>query len=116
VSVPLYMDHHVPSAVTEGLRRRGVDVLTAFEDGRAEASDEAILECATAQGRSVFTHDEDFLAIAARWQEAARQFAGIVFASQGSMTIGETIEWLELIAKASEPEHMLNGIQFVPLR
>ncbi len=27
----LYMDVHVPSAVTEGLRRRGVDVLTSQE-------------------------------------------------------------------------------------
>jgi hypothetical protein len=28
-----YMDHHVPRAVTLGLRLRGVDVLTAYEDG-----------------------------------------------------------------------------------
>jgi hypothetical protein len=27
------MDHHVQRAVTEGLRRRGVDVVTALEDG-----------------------------------------------------------------------------------
>jgi hypothetical protein len=30
-----YMDHHVPSAITAGLRRRGVAVLTAAEDGSA---------------------------------------------------------------------------------
>ena len=29
----LYMDVHMPKAVTNQLRRRGVDVLTAFEDG-----------------------------------------------------------------------------------
>ncbi len=27
--IRLYMDHHVPVAITRGLRRRGVDVLTA---------------------------------------------------------------------------------------
>ena len=32
----VYMDHHVPAAITEGLRSRGIDVLTAFEDGHAE--------------------------------------------------------------------------------
>lgn len=30
--VPLYMDGHVPQAITEQLRRRGIDVLTATED------------------------------------------------------------------------------------
>jgi hypothetical protein len=28
----MYMDQHAPIAITEGLRRRGVDVLTAHED------------------------------------------------------------------------------------
>lgn len=29
----LYMDHHVPRAITVGLRLRGVEVITAYEDG-----------------------------------------------------------------------------------
>lgn len=33
MSVRLYMDVHVRRAVTEGLRLRGVDLLTAQEDG-----------------------------------------------------------------------------------
>ena len=33
------MDHHVPLAVTEGLRLRGVDVLTCYEDGTSELDD-----------------------------------------------------------------------------
>jgi hypothetical protein len=37
----LYMDVHVPIAVTYGLRLRGVDVLTAQEDGAAELPDPA---------------------------------------------------------------------------
>ena len=32
VSLQLYMDHHVPSAITRGLRQRGIDVLTAQQD------------------------------------------------------------------------------------
>lgn len=42
-----YMDHHVHQSITDGLRRRGVDVLTSFEDGKEEADDEALLERAT---------------------------------------------------------------------
>jgi predicted nuclease of predicted toxin-antitoxin system len=116
VSVALYMDHHVPSAVTAGLRRCGVDVLTAYEDGMAEADDEAILRQATALGRSVFTQDEDFLTIASEWHRVGRPFAGIIFGRQESLSIGQAIEYLELIAKASTREQMCNGVQFIPLR
>jgi hypothetical protein len=110
------MDHHVPSAVTEGLRRRKVDVLTAYEDGLAAADDEVILQRATTLGRAVFTQDEDFLVIASQWQRVGRSFTGVIFGSQESLSIGQVIEHLELIAKVSEPEQMLNGVQFIPLR
>jgi len=32
VAIALYMDVHIPQAITDQLRRRGVDVLAAFED------------------------------------------------------------------------------------
>ncbi len=31
--IPVYMDEHVPKAITIGLRMRGIDVLTVQEDG-----------------------------------------------------------------------------------
>jgi hypothetical protein len=40
----LYMDVHVPKAVTNQLRRRGVDVLTAQEDQTTLLNDERLLE------------------------------------------------------------------------
>jgi hypothetical protein len=43
MSVKLYMDVHVPRAVTNQLRLRGVDVLTAQEDGAAELGDAELL-------------------------------------------------------------------------
>ena len=43
-----YMDHHVPSAITNGLRLRGVDVLTAHEDGTQRLEDPALLDRAGA--------------------------------------------------------------------
>jgi hypothetical protein len=44
MAVPLYMDVHVPTAVTEQLRRRGVDVLTAVDNGARQWSDTRLLE------------------------------------------------------------------------
>ena len=54
-----YMDVHVPAAVTEGLRRRDVNVLTSQEDGTQEATDLSLLQRATDLGRVrlVLTHD-----------------------------------------------------------
>jgi hypothetical protein len=31
------MDHQIHLAITQGLRGRGIDVVTVFEDGRAES-------------------------------------------------------------------------------
>ena len=41
------MDVHIPQAITEQLRRRGVDVLTAIEDDATELPDDELLERAT---------------------------------------------------------------------
>lgn len=43
MSVALYMDTHVHSAVTEQMRRRGVDVLTAQDDDSDDLDDEKLL-------------------------------------------------------------------------
>lgn len=39
----VYMDQQVPAAITGGLRERGIDVLTAFEDGHASVEATVIL-------------------------------------------------------------------------
>jgi len=51
VTVALYMDVHIPKAITVQLRLSGVDVLTAQEDGRAEVDDAILLDRATELGR-----------------------------------------------------------------
>ena len=41
--VSLFMDVHVPQAITDQLRLRGVDVMTAQEDGSDELDDTVLL-------------------------------------------------------------------------
>ena len=55
------MDVHVGRPVTTGLRRRGVDVLTAQEDGTDRWDDPESLDRALAVGRVLFTQDDDLL-------------------------------------------------------
>lgn len=44
MAVQLYMDVHVPQAITDQLRRRNVDVPTAREDNADELPDDKLLE------------------------------------------------------------------------
>ena len=55
------MDEHIPRAVTGGLLRRGVDVLTAQDVNMLTESDRDHLKLATKENRVIFTQDVDFL-------------------------------------------------------
>jgi uncharacterized protein with PIN domain len=109
------MDHHVPRVIANGLRLRGVDVLTAFEDGASEIEDPALLDRASESGRVLFTHDDDLLAEATRRQRTGEYFHGVVFARQLRVSDGDCVRDLELVAKAGEPEDIIGQTLFVPL-
>ena len=68
MSLGLYMDVHVPLPITRGLRRRGVDVLTAQEDQTTRLPDPELLRRARELGRILFSQDEDLIAEAVRCQ------------------------------------------------
>jgi hypothetical protein len=109
------MDVHVPQAIIDQLRRRGVDVLTANEDGTDTLLDDQLLERSGALGRLLFTQDIRFKAMAEDWQRAGRPFSGLLFGHQLGGTIGQFVNDLELIATASEPGEWLNVIERLPL-
>ena len=72
------MDHNVPHAITTGLRIRGVDLLTAYEDGHHTVSDADLHDRATALGRVLFTRDDDLVAEAVKRQRSGEVFAGVI--------------------------------------
>src|SRR5438874_10361017 len=111
MAVPLYMDVHVPQAITDQLRRRGVDVVTAIEEGNQETPDDRLLDHANSLHRLVFTQDIRFKAMAENWQRSGRAFAGLLFGHQLGGTIGQFVKDLELIAKASEPGEWQNMVE-----
>ena len=114
MSVPLYMDVHVKSAISNGLRQRGIDVLTAQEDGQGVTSDEELLQRAHALGRLLFTQDDDFLVIAQEWQSSGRSFAGITYAHQLGITVGQAVSLLHLVCKVMTVDELRNTILFLP--
>lgn len=115
MAIALYMDQHVPRAITVGLRMRGVDVLTAFEDGASELDDPDLLDRASELKRALFTQDDDLIAESVKRQENNIHFYGVIYAHQLRVPIGICVRDLELIAKAGEPDDIINKIQFLPL-
>lgn len=115
MALALYMDHHVPRAITIGLRLRQVDVLTAYEDSMSEADDPVLLNRAGEMGRALFTHDDDLLVETTRRQREGIPFGGVIFVHQLHISIGACIRDLELIAKAGDPEDLIGRVLFLPL-
>jgi predicted nuclease of predicted toxin-antitoxin system len=109
------MDVHVPRAVMMALRMRGIDVLTAQEDGTAEWDDGPLLKRATQLGRILVSQDEDLLREGTRLQKEDGEFSGIVYAHQLRVTIGQMVEDLEPIARATDLEEWRGRIEYLPI-
>lgn len=108
-------DHNVHAAIARGLERRGIDTLTAYEDGSHELDDPPLLSRAADLGRVLFTNDDDLLIEATARQRNRDHFAGVVYAHQNHLSIGRVIDDLEILAEAGEPEDFSNRVVFLPL-
>jgi hypothetical protein len=106
--ISYYFDEQVPSAVAKALRLRDIDVLTTQDAGMLGASDKAQLAFALANGRVLFTQDDDFLRLHA---DKAVHF-GIVYAHQRA-AIGYLIRSLQLIAQVITPDEMRGHVEFL---
>lgn len=115
MAIKLYMDHHVPKAITVGLRLREVDIITAYEDKSNEIDDPLLLDRAKDLERVLFSQDDDLLVEATKRQREGVIFRGVVYAHQLRVSIGTCIRDLEIIAKAGELEDFINRVEFLPL-
>jgi len=83
-------------------------VLTVPEAGLLGASDEKHLKRASAEGRVVFTQDEDFL----RLHASGVEHAGIVYTSKEA-SIRNIIYGLMLVFEILEPDDMTNHVEYL---
>jgi uncharacterized protein with PIN domain len=109
------MDMHLRRAITDGLRLRGVDVITAQEDESSLLTDPELLDRATNLQRILISQDADLLREANRRQQAGEQFVGVVYAHQLNITIAECISDLEIVCKSSNLDDCINHVTFLPL-
>lgn len=110
------MDAHVDGAITRGLRRVGVDVLTAQEDGTDRWQDSDLLDRATVTGRVLVTYDEDLLAEAHRRADAGQRFGGIVYVPSNGVSIGQCVRDLTLLAQFTLAADLANVVAYLPVR
>ncbi len=106
--IRFYLDEHIPNAIAQGLRRRGVDVLTVQEAGRAGLPDSAQLTFALSQRRLLVTMDSDFLILASR----SMSYAGIAYVGR-SRSIGAVIGSLMLLYDVLTLDDMMNHVEFL---
>ena len=97
----LYADENFPLRVIEELRRLGIDVLTAFEDGRANQSitDQVILARATELRRAILTLNRcDFK----RLHVQMTKHAGIIICTEDPDRVGQAQRIAESVAEVED--------------
>lgn len=114
--VPIYMDVHVPAAISDALRRRGCDVLTSQEDGTDRLTDEQLLQRAFELQRIIFTQDNDFVVLQSRWAEQAKPSSGVIYAHQLTAGIGTLVQDLQIVLSCCQADELANRVTYLPLR
>ena len=111
--IRIYTNESVSVATAEGLKRRGVDAFSARDAGNLGLTDEEQLIYAGKEKASIFTHDTDFLQIAARWLDKGRTHQGIIYCHQKRYLIGECVRKLRVLTAVLSSEDIVNHIEFL---
>ena len=113
--IQLYVDEDAAEhAVVEGLRKRGVDVLTVVEAGMTSATDLEQFAFATAHERTIYTLNvSDFCQIHADSLAAGNDHGGIIVIPRQRYSIGEKIRRLVALIDSVSAEEMRNRLEFL---
>ena len=111
--LPGFFDQHVNGAIVTGLRRRGMDSVTAHERGLSAADDDILLAAATTESRLMVTNDTDFLVWHSKWQAIGRNHAGIIYWHQDKLPVGEVINRILHYATFTSAADAANVVKFL---
>ncbi len=109
MAITFHLDEHIPAALANALRHRGIDLTTTTDAGLVGAEDREHLAYATNAGRVVVTQDVDFLGL---HSEGVRH-AGIAFWRPRTRSIGDALRRLVLIHAALLPEEMKDSVEYL---
>ncbi|MFQ5715425.1 MAG: DUF5615 family PIN-like protein [Candidatus Scalinduaceae bacterium] len=103
-----YLNESVNVAVGEGLKRRGVRVITARDIGNLGLSDKEQLNFAIKKNFVIVTHDDDFLSMSMKLKHK-----GIIYVHQQKYNVGDLIRRLKYFWEIAEQKDMLNHVEFL---
>lgn len=111
--IRIYTDESVDVAITQGLQRRGVEAFSARDRDKLSLTDEDQLVFASEEKSTIFTHDTDFLRIAAQWINDGRTHCGVIYCHQKTHGIGECIRNLKMLVTVLTQEDMIDHVEFL---
>jgi hypothetical protein len=113
--IRVYLDEDAMArAFVQGLRARGVDVTTAFEEGVTEQDDRDQLVWAAQQERVLYTFNVgDFCRLHAEYMLQGKHHAGIVVVPRQRYTVGEQIRLLLRLLHTMSAEEMRDRLEFL---
>ena len=112
MSLRLYADECVNGHLVAGLRRRGIDVVTAADEELRGADDPAQLERAIALGRTMVTGDQDFLPLVNQLLRDGLEFPGLIFILPRT-TVGAALRSIVVLVEATQAPAMRNRIEWI---
>ncbi len=113
MALRLYADECVDARIVAGLRRRGVDIVTAGSKGLLGASDAEHVTRAVELARIPVSADQDFLRLAQESIEAGTAFPGLIFILPKTR-VGEAVRAIALVAEALDAADLAGWIEWVP--
>jgi predicted nuclease of predicted toxin-antitoxin system len=107
--IRLYFDESVEIAISDQIKKRGVDAVTVRDLQLLGDSDINHLQRAHQMGRVLCSYDTDFL----RLDSQGVKHAGVIFGFHDCTTYGEWISGLELICGVLTAADMHNHVEYL---
>jgi hypothetical protein len=113
--VRLYVDEDASEhAVVQGLRVRGIDVLTTVEAGRSGASDEEQLAFDVNEKRAIYTFNaRHFARLHGDYLKQGIQHYGIMVIPDQRYSVGEKIRRVAGLLRRVSAEEMMNRMEYL---
>jgi predicted nuclease of predicted toxin-antitoxin system len=108
-AIRYFFDQHISSAVAQGLRHRGIEILTAHEAHRCGFDDAEQLQFAEANEYVIVTFDRDYLALDA----GGVSHAGIAWCPATKYSVGQLIQALMLLHGVLTTSEMRDHVEYL---
>jgi predicted nuclease of predicted toxin-antitoxin system len=115
MQIRLYVDEDAMArALVQGLRARGVDVITVLDAGMSEQDDSAQLDYATTQGRVLYTFNVgDFCQLHSEYLAQGKNHAGVIVVHRQRYSVGEQMRRRLSVINTKSAEEMEQYLHFL---